>query len=59
MVYKFLKRFQDCGELSYPLLEEVTNVYIDGILNRKALNPVNSDLYRNFDEEGGRTPSSN
>ena len=50
-VNEFLKRFRDSGELSYPLPEEVTNEFIEGILYRKAGNPVNSDLYRDFDEE--------
>jgi len=50
-VNEFLKRFRNCGELSYPLPEEDTNGFIDGILYRKARNPLNSDLYRDFDEE--------
>ena len=50
-VNEFLKRFRDSGELSYPLPEEVTNEFIEGILYRKAGNPVNSELYRDFDEE--------
>lgn len=31
-VNEFLKRFRDCGEQSCPLLEEVANEFIDGIL---------------------------
>ena len=50
-VNEFLKRFRDCGELSYPLPEEVTNEFIESLLYRKAGNPVNSELYRDFDEE--------
>ncbi len=50
-VNEFLKRFHDSGELSYPLPEEVTNEFIEGVLYRKAGNPVNSELYRDFDEE--------
>ena len=50
-VNEFLKRFRECTELSYPLPEEVTNEFIEGILYRKAGNPVNSELYRDFDEE--------
>ena len=50
-VNEFLKRFRECTELSYPLPEEVTNEFIEGILYRKAGNPANSDLSRDFDEE--------
>ena len=50
-VNDFLKRFRECDELSYPLSEEVTNEFIAGCLYRKAGNPVNSDLYRDFDPE--------
>ena len=37
-VNEFLKRFRDSGELSYPLPEEVTNEFIEGVLYRKAGN---------------------
>ena len=49
-VNEFLKRFRECGELSYPLPEDVTNEYIESLLYRK---PGVSDnqLYRSFDEE--------
>ena len=32
-VNEFLKRFRDSGELSYPLPEEVTNEFIEGVLS--------------------------
>ena len=48
-VNEFLKRFRECEELSYPLSEDVTNEFIAGCLYKKAGNPVNSDLYRDFD----------
>jgi transposase len=49
-VNEFLRRFRECGELSYPLPEDVTNEYIESLLYRK---PGASDnqLYRSFDEE--------
>ena len=50
-VNEFLKRFRECKELSYPLPEEVSNEFIAGCLYKKAGNPVNSDLYRDFDPE--------
>lgn len=50
-VNEFLKRFRECEELSYPLSEDVTNEFIAGCLYKKAGNPVNSDLYRDFDPE--------
>ena len=42
-VNEFLKRFRECTELSYPLSEEVTNEFIEGVLYRKAANLGNSE----------------
>ena len=50
-INEFLKRFRECGELSYPLSADVTNEFIGDCLYKKAGNPVNSDLYRDFNPE--------
>ena len=50
-VNEFLKRFRECEELSYPLPDDVTNEFIAGCLYKKAGNPINSDLYRDFNPE--------
>ena len=34
-VVRFLKRFSECGKLSYPLSEDVTNEFIESQLYRK------------------------
>ena len=39
-INEFLKRFRDCGVLSYPLPEDVTNEFIAECLYRKAGNCV-------------------
>lgn len=49
-VNEFLKRFRDCGDLSYPLAEDVTNEYIEKLLYKKS-GPSAEDLYRDFDKE--------
>lgn len=48
-VNEFLKRFNDCSELSYPLSEEVTNELIEETLYHKTGPGV--ELYRDFDKE--------
>lgn len=50
-VSRFLKRFSECGELSYPLPEDVTNEFIENLLYHKAETPCEDRLYRPFDEE--------
>ena len=50
-INEFLKRFNESEELSYPLSEDVTNEFIEGCLYKKAGNPCNSELYREFDPE--------
>ena len=50
-INEFLKRFRECGELSYPLPADVTNEFIGDQLYKKAGNPVNADLYRDFNPE--------
>lgn len=50
-INEFLKRFRECGVLSYPLPEDVTNEFIAECLYRKAGSPVNSEIYRDFDTE--------
>ena len=50
-VAEFLKRFEACEELSWPLLEDVTNEYIESLLYKKRGNTSNNDYYRDFDEE--------
>lgn len=47
----FLKRFRECGVLTYPLPEDVTNEFIGELLYRKAGNIANSELYRDIDPE--------
>lgn len=48
-VNEFLKRFNDCSELSYPLSEEMTNELIEETLYHKTGPGV--ELYRDFDKE--------
>ena len=48
---EFLKRFQQCGVLKYPLPEDVTNEFIGELLYRKAGNLADSELYRDIDPE--------
>ena len=50
-VAEFLKRFEECEELSWPLSEEVTNEYIENLLYKKKGNTANDDYYRDFDVE--------
>ena len=50
-VNEFLKRFEACDDLTYPLSEDITNEYIASRLYKKAGNLVISDLYRDFDPE--------
>ncbi len=50
-VNEFLKRFRDCPELTYPLSEDVTNEYIEGLLYKKPGVPDSQALYRDFDKE--------
>ena len=50
-INEFLKRFRECEELTYPLPEDVTNEFIYERLYKKAGNPVNDDIYRDFDPE--------
>lgn len=50
-VNEFLRRFKECGELTYPLSEDATNEYIEQVLYRKAGNPADNGLYRSFVEE--------
>ena len=50
-VNEFLKRFRECQELSYPLLADVTNEYIEGLLYKKPGISADQLLYRNFNKE--------
>ena len=50
-VADFLKRFNECEELSWPIPEEVTNEFIETLLYKKKGNTVNEDFYRDFDLE--------
>ncbi len=50
-VSEFLKRFNDCLELNWPISEEITNEYIEELLYKKKGNCFNDDLYRSFNEE--------
>lgn len=49
-VNRFLKRFSECTELSYPLADDVANEFIESVLYKKPSDSV-GDLYRPFDEE--------
>ncbi len=49
-VNRFLKRFSECRELSYPLADDVTNEFIENLLYRKPSDKV-EELYRPFNEE--------
>ena len=44
-VNEFLKRFDACPELTYPLSEDVTNEYIEGLLYKKSGVPADKLLY--------------
>ena len=48
-INEFLKWFQQCGGLKYPLPEDVTNEFIGELLYRKAGNLADSELYRDID----------
>ena len=50
-VNEFLKRFRECQELTYPLSEDITNEYIEGLLYRKPGVSATQQLYRDFDKE--------
>ena len=50
-VNEFLKRFDACPELTYPLSEDVTNEYIEGLLYKKSGVPADKLLYRDFNKE--------
>lgn len=50
-INEFLKRFQQCGVLKYPLPEDVTNEFIGELLYRKGGNLAGSEPYRNIDPE--------
>lgn len=50
-ITRFLNRFSNCEELSYPLSEDVTNEFIENLLYKKPGVSSESQLYRPFDEE--------
>lgn len=50
-VNRFLKRFAECGQLTYPLSEDVTNEYIENLLYKKPGTTSTDQLYRDFDKE--------
>ena len=50
-INEFLKRFKECGELTWPLPEEVTNEHIENLLYKKKGNTANDGFYRDFNEE--------
>ena len=50
-INEFLKRFRNCSELTYPLSEDVTNEYIEGLLYKKSGPSADQLLYRDFDKE--------
>lgn len=50
-VNEFLKRFRECGQLTYPLPEDVSNEFIENMLYRKPGVSSGSEYYRSFDEE--------
>lgn len=50
-VNEFLRRFRDCPELNYPLPEDVTNEYIEGLLYKKPGLSAEQQLYRDYDKE--------
>ena len=50
-INEFLKRFRECGVLSYPLPEDITNEFIGELLYRKAGNIPSTELYRDIDPE--------
>lgn len=50
-ITRFLKRFSECDELSYPLSEDVTNEFIENLLYKKSGASSESQIYRPFDEE--------
>ena len=47
-INEFLKRFNECEELNWPLSEEVTNEYIENLLYKKKGNSENNEFYRDF-----------
>ena len=47
----FIKRFDECEALSWPLPEEVTNEYIESLLYKRQGNVNNDAFYRDFSEE--------
>lgn len=49
-VNRFLKRFSECREFSYPLADDVTNEFIENLLYRKP-SDKEEELYRPFNEE--------
>ena len=50
-VNEFLRRFNECSELSYPLPEDVTNEFIGELLYKRPGVPAEQQLYRDFNEE--------
>lgn len=48
---EFIKRFDECEALSWPLPEEVTNEYIESLLYKRQGNVNNDAFYRDFSEE--------
>ena len=50
-VNEFIRRFNDCGELRYPLPEGVTNEYIEKLLYKKPGVQSDQSLFRDFDPE--------
>ena len=51
IVNKFLKRFEECQELSHPLLADVVNEYIEGLLDKKPSMPAAQIPFHDFDKE--------
>lgn len=47
---RFLKRFSECRELSYPQADDVTNKFIENFLCKKSSDTA-EELYRPFNEE--------
>jgi len=50
-VYEFLRRFNECGDLSWPLSEEVTNEFIEDRLYSKSGVSAENSFYRPINEE--------
>ena len=50
-VNEFIRRFNDCDELTYPLPQDITNEYIEKLLYKKPGIQSEQQLYRGFDPE--------